>query len=205
VIAAVRPRPINVVRAAAALLAALLVAGCGYHFASSGSSLPPDAQTIYVKHFDNHTRVTGINDQFMRFLKDEIARHHRLRLVDNPGDADLELSGAVLTVIALPSAYNSVLEPTIYNQSITVSAQLKDLHTNKVIWSARSIGNAQHAPVVAQALVPSTPTFLQGNLRGADIAQMPDIQVAQTQTDAAENQSMAQIAKNLYAFMSEGF
>ncbi|HYB90774.1 MAG TPA: LPS assembly lipoprotein LptE [Candidatus Binataceae bacterium] len=183
----------------------LALAGCGYQFAASGTNLPSDSRTIYVERFGNHTRQTGVNDEFMRYVKDEIARHHRLRLVDSPAQADLELTGEVVAVNSLAGSFNAVLEPTIYNQSVTVSAALTDLRTNKILWSVRSLSNAQQAPVVAQAVVATTPLFLQHNLRSADIAQLPDAQVAQTQTAMAKTDAMTQLAQNLYASMAEGF
>jgi len=183
----------------------LAIAGCGYHFAASGSNLPSGAQTIYVARFTNRTRATGINDVFMRYLKDEIALHHRLQLVDSPQEADLQLTGEILAITPIPSSFNSVLEPTIYNQSMSVSAQLKDLRTNKLIWSTSSMGNLQHVPVVAQAVVPTLPTFVQGNLRGSDIAKMQDMQVATTQGAQGQDTMMQNVAKNLYASMAEGF
>jgi len=195
----------DLVRAAVAIWATLAIAGCGYHFAASGSNLPSGAQTIYVARFTNRTRATGINDVFMRYLKDEIALHHRLRLVDSPQEADLQLTGEILAITPIPSSFNSVLEPTIYNQSMSVSAQLKDLRTNKLIWSTSSMGNLQHVPVVAQAVVPTLPTFVQGNLRGSDIAKMQDMQVATTQGAQGQDTMMQNVAKNLYASMAEGF
>jgi len=200
-----RRRPASNLRGALAIWAALAITACGYHFAASGSNLPSGAQTIYVARFTNRTRTTGINDVFMRYLDDEIALHHRLQLVDSPSEADLELTGEILAITPIPSSFNSVLEPTIYNQSITVSAQLKDLRTNKLIWSTSSMGNLQHVPVVAQAVVPTLPTFVQGNLRGSDIAKMQDMQVATTQTAAGQDTMMQNVAKNLYASMAEGF
>jgi len=188
-----------------ALIAALAASGCGYHFAASGSNLPSGAQTIYVARFSNRTRQTGLNDVFMRYLDNEIELHHRLQLVDSPADADLELSGEILAITPLPASFNSVLEPTIYNQSMTVAAQLKDLRTNKVIWSAGSLGNLQHVPVVAQAVVQTLPTFVQGNLRGSDVAKMQDMQVATTQGALGQDAMMQNVAKNLYASMAEGF
>jgi hypothetical protein len=199
-----RPRPS---RSAALIVAALgcLIAGCGYHFGASGTNLPAGADTIYVARFTNRTRQTGINDIFMRYLNDEIAMRHRLRLVDSPNDADLQLTGEILTITALPSSFNSVLEPTIYNQSMTVAAQLKDLRTNKTIWSAGSLGSLQHDPVVAQAVVPTLPTFVQGNLRSSDVAKLTDSQVASTQGPLTQQAMMQNIAKNLYDSMAEGF
>jgi hypothetical protein len=189
----------------AAVALGLALGGCGYHFGASGSNLPSGAQTIYVARFTNRTRQTGLNDVFMRYLDDEIALHRRLRLVDSPAEADLELSGAILAVTTLPSSFNSVLEPTIYNQSMTVAAQLKDLRTNRVIWSVSSMGNLQHNPVVAQAVVPTVPTFVQGNLRGSDVAKLTDMQVASTQGALGQETMMQNVAQNLYASMAEGF
>ena len=189
----------------AALALVMALGGCGYHFGASGSNLPSGAETIYVARFTNRTRQTGLNDVFMRYLDDEIAMHRRLRLVDSPAEADLELTGEILAVTPLPSSFNSVLEPTIYNQSMTVAAQLKDLRNNRVIWSVSSIGNLQHIPVVAQAVVPTLPTFVQGNLRGSDVAKMTDMQVASTQGALGQDTVMQNVAKNLYASMAEGF
>jgi hypothetical protein len=141
----------------------------------------------------------------MRYVNNEIELHHRLQVVDGPADADLELTGEILTITPLPSSFNSILEPTIYNQSMTVAAQLKDLRTNKVIWAASSLGNLQHDPVVAQAVVPTLPTFVQGNLRGSDVGKMTDMQVASTQGALGQDAMMQNVAKNLYASMAEGF
>ncbi len=193
-----------VAAAVVAVAISMLAAGCGYHFGASGSNLPSGAKTIYVARFANHTRQTGINHVFMRYLNDEIASHHRLELVDSPADADLQLTGEILTITELPSSFNSVLEPTIYNESMSVSAQLKDLRTNRVIWTG-TLGNIQHDPIVAQAVVPTLPTFVQGNLRSSDVSKLTDMQVASTQGALTRQAMMQSVARNLYAEMAEGF
>jgi hypothetical protein len=141
----------------------------------------------------------------MRYLKDEIALHRRLKLVDSPGDADLELSGYIRYAATSPVNFNSVLEPTIYNQTMDVTAELKDTHSNKTIWTTRNVGATQHTPILAQTVVTTTPTFLQQNLRAGDIAQMTDIQTSQSMTAASSDVMMQNVAKNLYAEMAEGF
>jgi hypothetical protein len=197
------PRPSSLI--GIAIAAALFVSGCGYHFASSGDALPPAAETIYISRFGNQTRVTGINDEFMRYVKDEIALHRRLKVVDSPEVADLELSGDVRLTNTLPTNFNSALEPTQYTTSMVVSATLKDMHARKVIWSTHNVSSGEHAPIVPQTTVTTTPTFLQQNLRSEDIANMTDIQTAQTQTSAARDVMMQRLAQNLYTQMAEGF
>jgi hypothetical protein len=188
-----------------AIAAGLFLSGCGYHFAASGDVLPKNAQTIYVARFGNGTRITGVNDELMRYIKDEIASHDRLTIVDSPDGADLQLSGEVRVAVEAPINFNTALEPTTYRNSLIVSATLKDLHARKVIWSSRTITASQHSSAVAQTIVSTTPTFLQQNLRGGDLSQMPDLQVAQSQTAFARDLMMQRLATNLYTEMAEGF
>ena len=179
--------------------------GCGYRFAASGAGLPSNAETIYVARFSNKSRITGLNDQFARYLKDEIASHKRLRVVDDPANADLKLEGQIVSDETLPSTFNSVFEPTQYNEVILVSATLADNRTGKTIWNVRRMGGNEFYPVVPQAVVPTSPEFLQQNLRAQNINNLPDIQVAETQRRASQDQMMTDLAHNLYAAMSEGF
>ena len=187
------------------LAASLLVSGCGYHFASSGDALPQSAQTIYVSRFGNQTRITGINDELMRYIKDEIALHRRLKVVDSPEVADLEMSGEVRLTNQIPTNFNSALEPTQYTYSVVVSASLRDVRAKKVIWTTHNVSASEHAPIVPQTTVTTTPTFLQQNLRGEDIANLTDIQTAQSETSAARDVMMQRLAQNLYSQMAEGF
>lgn len=188
-----------------ATVAALFFSGCGYHFAASGDALPANAQTIYVERFSNDTRVTGINDELMRYIKDEIDMHRRLKVVDSPAAADLELSGDVRFVNLVPTNFNSALEPTQYNQTMVLSAMLKDMHEKKTIWVTHNVSAGEHAPIVPQTTVTTTPTFLRQNLRGEDIANMTDIQTAQSEMSASSDVMMKRLAQNLYAQMAEGF
>ncbi|MGH7986712.1 MAG: LPS assembly lipoprotein LptE [Candidatus Binataceae bacterium] len=195
----------NLVRFALWGLAATVLCGCGYHFAASGSGIPAQDKTIYVERFRNRTRYTGVNDQFMLALKDEIANHKRLRLVDDPKQADLVLSGEIFYINALPVTFNAVNEPTLYTQTMSANADLVDTHTHKTIWSSSGITAGQNYAVVSQSVVTTSPIFLQQNQRSKDIANMTDIQVAQTQQYASQRMTLLTLAQNLYASMSEGF
>jgi hypothetical protein len=197
-------RPATISRIAVAAIA-IAASGCGYHFAAEGSGLPPQAKTIYVEKFGNRTSQTGINDEFMRYIEDEIANHKRLELVDNESEADLILNGEIVFVDSLPTAFNSANEPLSYTQTITADANLIDAHDHKVIWASRGLSSSENAPVVAESVVTTSPYFVQQNLRSQDIASMQDIQVAQTQEASSKEQAMQTLAQDLYASMSEGF
>lgn len=187
------------------LLGALpLLWGCGYHFASSGSGLPQDVKTIYVARFSNNSRFTGVNDQFMRYMKDQIADHKRLQLVDDPKQADLVLSGEILRVDTMPVGFNGAVEASIYQQFMVVRGQLNDRRTNKVLW-AQVLSSIDQFPTVASQVVTTSPEFLQQNLRSQDIANLPDLQVAQTQQATSTDQMMTRLSQDIYSSMTEGF
>jgi outer membrane lipopolysaccharide assembly protein LptE/RlpB len=188
------------------LLAAVtpLAAGCGYQFASSGVGLPPDAKTIYVAKFQNLSRNTGLQEEFARSLKDEIANHKRLVLVDDPASADLRLTGIIRSNEVYPGAYNAVAEPSTYENTMMVEARLVD-RSNNVIWSTRGLAEQDQYAMVANAVIVTSPRFLQQNLRSNDINSMPDAQVAHTQRQWSSDQTMATLARDLYSSMSEGF
>jgi len=167
--------------------------------------LPSQAKTIYLEKFSNRSRFTGINDQFMRCLEDEVAKHRRLALVDDLSQADLALRGELVYVTTAPLATNSAGEPIDYTQTLTANASLTDQHTHKVLWSSAGIGATQPYAVVSSAVVTTSPQFLQQNLRSQDIAALPDIQLANTQYDFSQQQALETLAHNIYVSMSEGF
>jgi hypothetical protein len=182
--------------------AAVALDGCALHFADNGSALPSSAKTVYVARFENLTYVSGINDQFMRYMKDAIASRGRLAVVDDPAQADLLLTGKIIYAGTGPGSLNGVSEPLSYGNTIVVAATLSDRRTKAVIWRTNGISATSQASVVAQAIVPTTPQFLKQNLRGPQLLQMSDMQVAATQEAAAKGNMMQQIASELYTDMS---
>jgi Lipopolysaccharide-assembly len=178
--------------------------GCALHFADNGSALPSSAKTVYVTRFENITYVSGINDQFMRYMKDAISSRGRLVVVDDPAQADLVLTGKILYAGTGPGSLNGVSEPLSYGNTILVAATLTDRRTNAMLWRTNGISGTSQASVVAQAIVPTTPQFLKQNLRGPQLLQMSDMQVAATQEAVAKGNMMQQIASELYTDMSWG-
>ncbi len=184
---------------------AATLAGCGYHFGAEGSGLPAQAKTVYVEKFTNRSRYTGLDDQFDLCLKDEIARHKRLQLVDDRAQADLILSGDFFYIKTLAVATNSVSEPIEYTQTLNADAELTDQHTKQVIWRSTGISATDTYATVASAVVTTSPEFLQQNLRSQDIANLPDMQLAKTQANFSQEQTLQSLAQNVYVSMSEGF
>ncbi|MFZ0658476.1 MAG: LPS assembly lipoprotein LptE [Candidatus Binataceae bacterium] len=186
-----------------AVSAAISIQSCSLRFAANGT-LPDSAKTIYVDNFINATRVPGVNDQYTIALKQQIAQHDRLEIVNDKTGADLVLSGRVLYFGTSSKTSNSVAEPLQYGDTMSVEAKLVSNDSGKILWSSNSISSSVSVPVVSQAIVPTTPQFLRQNLRGSDLVNMPDLQVAATQQSVAGQQLMSQAANELYTDMVWG-
>ena len=186
------------------LAAVFAITGCGLHFADNGSALPDSAKTIYVARFENLTYVPGVQEQFMRYMKDAISSRARLVVVSDPAQADLVLTGKILYTGTAPASLSGASEPLSYGNMMMISATLTDRKTNAVIWRSPGISASAQASIVAQAIVPTSPQFLRQNLRGPDILNMTDMQVAATQEAAAQGNMMQQLAYEVYADMSWG-
>ena len=74
-------------------LAAMLgIAGCGYHLAGTGSSLPSHIHTIAIPVFTNSSSEPEIERELTRSVRDSFIRDGRLK-VANKNRADLVMKG----------------------------------------------------------------------------------------------------------------
>ncbi len=202
--ASIFSRPAAILKTAFLVAVTLAIAGCGLHFADNGSALPDSAKTIYVARFENLTYVPGVQDEFMRYMKDAIASRGRLAVTGDPAQADLILNGKILYTVTAPASLSGASEPLSYGNIMMIAATLTDRKTSAVLWRSNGISASAQAPTVAQAIVPTTPQFLKQNLRGPDILNMTDMQVAASQEAAAQGNMMQQLASEVYADMSWG-
>ena len=82
-------------RRAFALLAAALLAGCGY---TTGSLVPTAYKTIAVPVFDNPTKRHDLEWEVTQAVVEEIQSRTGLRVVDPSDSPDLVLRGALVEV-----------------------------------------------------------------------------------------------------------
>jgi outer membrane lipopolysaccharide assembly protein LptE/RlpB len=74
------------------LIALLGIAGCGYHLAGTGSSMPSHVHTIAIPVFSNSSSEPEIERELTRAVRDSFIRDGRLRVADK-NRADLVMKG----------------------------------------------------------------------------------------------------------------
>jgi len=125
------------------LVVLLLVAdltACGYHLVGTTSFLPEEIETIHVENFANQTRWVDMDQRLAEALTLEWVRRRRLRLVDNPEQADVILSGTIQRLAVIPVSYDQQGRANEYQMSLQAVVQLTDVRGEEaeVLWEDKA-------------------------------------------------------------------
>jgi outer membrane lipopolysaccharide assembly protein LptE/RlpB len=137
--------------AAAALVAAGVLAGCGYTFQGT---LPPHIRTVAVPMFVNRTPQPAVESVITRAVVDAFATNGRLRVV-RPEEADAILEGEVVSYAVGPIAVNPSLLVQQYRLGVTLNLRMRDVRRNEVLFQIANYSEQADFPVagsVAQTL-----------------------------------------------------
>lgn len=118
------------VRAAALLVGACALAGCGYSF---HGTLPDHVKTIAVPIFVNRTQQPAVEGVITRAIVDAFATNGRLRVV-RPEDADSILEGEVLQYTVGAIAVDSSLAVQQYRLAVTLNLRMRDVRQNRILF-----------------------------------------------------------------------
>jgi hypothetical protein len=120
----------------AARCSLLALTGCGYTLVGHSTSfLSPTVHTIQVPAFVNRTTRVELEQRVTTAVANEFVSRGRLKLVTNPGEADVILRGSIDSYGIFPVAFDAQGRATQYQISITSNIVLVD-HRNddKVLW-----------------------------------------------------------------------
>ncbi|HSP14143.1 MAG TPA: LptE family protein [Thermoanaerobaculia bacterium] len=112
----------------------LLALGCGYALVGTGNILDPSLKTLYVPTFINRTTRVELEQRVTQSVADEFVSRGRLRLVNDPKEADIILKGSMDSFNLSPVGFDQG-RATQYQISITANIELLDhRHEDKVLW-----------------------------------------------------------------------
>lgn len=90
----------------ALLLAALSLAGCGYHVGAQGDLLPKDLRTIAIVPWGNGTTQYKLAGFMSEAVSREFISRTRYRVVADPAKADATLSGSIVNTFTSATIYD---------------------------------------------------------------------------------------------------
>jgi outer membrane lipopolysaccharide assembly protein LptE/RlpB len=109
------------------LLLAAALAGCGYHVAGTGDSLPKTIHTIAVPPIKNVTIQYKLSDLLNTYISRELISRTRYKIVPDPNGADAVLTAAVVNLVSYPTIFDPIAGRATGTQVIvTVTFTLRD-------------------------------------------------------------------------------
>jgi outer membrane lipopolysaccharide assembly protein LptE/RlpB len=187
------------------LLLLLFSAGCGYQLSGQSSFLPKDIHTIYVEPFINRSRDVGIEKELTTALRGEFYRRGQLRVVEQSEQADAILSGVVRALDSSVVSVNRKDEALQYESVMTLDVTLRRREPNEIIWRGQGTRLTGLHSGSRAAVVTSSSEFKTGTLNAADVRQMTDIQLTETQNREFRDQLMERFARELHQRLMEMF
>lgn len=116
-------------------LACVSLVGCGYRLRGTGSFLPPNVKTIAVPMFKNMTTRFELDVKLTQSVIDELVARGKVRVSGSPENADAVLIGEISGFSVNPIGFSSQNTADRYNIIIVARIVLRDLTSQKVIFS----------------------------------------------------------------------
>jgi hypothetical protein len=128
-----------VVRAAwLVVLCAWLAAGCGYGFVRYGGALG-DVRSVAVETLQNDSHDPGVEFVVGDALRREFLRRRGVRLIENPAEADLVLSGRVLPIRSRARSLSSVGLALEYELTLSLALDARRADGSELEFDRRAL------------------------------------------------------------------
>jgi outer membrane lipopolysaccharide assembly protein LptE/RlpB len=151
----------SVIRAAYAVVVAMLVSGCGYALAGKSNNVPEYVKRIGVPAFLNQTSTSELDRIFTDAVTAEFQSRGRFTIVPSATGVDAVLTGTIQTVELTPTAFSSTQQALKYALTVVVTGEFKEIKDNKVVWT-QSVRSEEAYEVPAGAAVTTLSTlFIQ--------------------------------------------
>ena len=121
-------------RGVALLIAAVLLAGCGYGLVGRTSSLPEDIEDVYVQPLGNRTTRSQVDLLLTQAIGDEFVKRRRFNLISDSRGADAVLSGVVTGFSEQPVTFGGEGRGREYEILITADMQFSRPGAEEPIW-----------------------------------------------------------------------
>ncbi len=188
-----------------ACLAGLLLSGCGYALTGTQLRVPGDIHSVAVGEFRDESRQEGLAKTLAFAVEREFYEHGVLAIRDHPTDSDGVISGTIREFKTRPVAFNADDEALEYEAKLTLDVVLTRQSDGAVLWKGRRMQAIEDYAVTRQTVVPSSSQFQQGTLDFANLADLTNIQLAETEKQRAIQRMVRSIARDVHDRILDDF
>ena len=187
-----------------ALAATVVMAGCGYHLAGSGTAIPVGATTMSVAVFGNHSREPGLEVALRRAIEEEFRSRGPLSVVPDP-NGELVVSGTIRRFQTSPVAFTGVGEAVQFQGIIQIAFKLVERSTGKVLYENKLLQESLDFGATSNVVVTTSPRFQRGTIDARDLAQMTNVQLSEARRRETLGDLLDLLARDVYVQSMEGF
>ncbi|HUI28492.1 MAG TPA: hypothetical protein VL403_20610 [Candidatus Kryptonia bacterium] len=189
----------------ATTLAWLSLAGCGYHLAGGGTSLPADVRSVSIGKIENRSREFGLEKSLAFAFEREFLRRGLVRVEGDPGAGDAIISGTIRRFDAVPVAFDANDQALQYQASLVMDLRLRRQRDGQVLWEVRGLREVEEYSVAANVVITSSSQFQRGQLNPEDLTRLSDIQLAEGEKRLAIERLLLAAVRDAQDQMLEGF
>jgi hypothetical protein len=120
----------------------ILLAGlssCGYRVAGKADLLPPSIKTVSIPAFTNNTIRYKLTDVMPEAFAREFIANTRYKVVTDPGQADMVLTGAILDYTNNPTIFDPVAQrANVADLHVIMAVTLTERATGRILFQQSS-------------------------------------------------------------------
>jgi len=117
------------------VLSCLLSVACGYRLRGTGSFPFPQIKRINIPLFKNYTTRFELDLKLTQGVINEFVKRGKIKVSQDAKTADAVLTGEILTFNVTPIAFSGQATADNYNIVIVTKIELKELATERIIYS----------------------------------------------------------------------
>ncbi len=197
--------PRAVVLSLAFAAAALVPLACGYHVVGSQDTVPGEIHSISVGDFGNESRQVGLEKTLAFAFEREIYERGPVPLRENPAEGDGIITGTIREFRTRPVSFDSNDEALQYGAELILDVVLRRQADGKILWRVSRMHAYEEYSVSRQTVVPSSSQFQQGTLNFSDLADLSDVQLAETEKRLAIDRMVRTIVRDVHDRIVEDF
>ena len=175
-----------------------IVSGCGYTLQGSGSVLPQDIKTVYIRLADNETTEPGLGQRFTEVLRSRFDRYGVVKVVDREQDADAILVAKIMDLESRIRGEKGDTDTALESDLVmTISAELRR-RNGQLLYRNGQLSASEEVAGVSDVVVTSSSSFAQGDVGANTLGALGDREVARGQEEQALDDLMEETSRKLY-------
>ncbi len=176
----------------------LFFTSCGYTFIGSGSSLPPDVQTVYIPFVTNLSTDTYVTPLLTEALREEFEKYGVLKVVDATDNYDSVLNVTILSVREESRTVTARTESELQGDLIlTLSVELLR-RDGSVLWKAPSMEQSRSYASDLSTVVTSSSSFSESGMSATDLQNLGNREVSRSQQRITMENLIEEVSKKIY-------